>query len=269
MFHQFPIEAIKMHNGKFLMDETEVIRVTNLGNVIELKNKEGSLLDEVPSALLVGDPQFYLQQGNDITQNTFTRPLPETSIEVDGIDQFLKASGWRVTKLKGKMAQESIIKKTFSPAVIHIATHGTHEQDTLKSPFDSFHKSYVKLAGYDDKRNSADRNNDGKLDGQEVTEMNLSETDLAVLSACETGIGSTINAEGIMGIARAFQIAGVKSVIGTLWKVDSEETIKFMQYFYEALVESKNKFTAFDSAKLRMKEEYESPYFWAGYIMIN
>jgi CHAT domain-containing protein len=100
--------------------------------------------------------------------------------------------------------------------------------------------------------------------------MDLFDTDLVVLSACNTGLGDILSGEGVFGLQRAFKTAGVKNTIVSLWEVDDEATRILMEKFYKHYFDKKS---AHESLKLAQKEmregEFSEPYFWAGFILVE
>ncbi len=119
----------------------------------------------------------------------------------------------------------------------------------------------------------------------EVAELDLSGVELAVLSACQTGLGKVAGGEGLLGLQRAFQAAGAESVVATLWEVPSSETVPLMGRFYKNLWErDMTPRAALRQAQLDMlqksrprggvplpedsdKRAVKPPYYWAAFVL--
>ncbi|MDV7396359.1 CHAT domain-containing protein, partial [Arthrospira platensis SPKY1] len=112
---------------------------------------------------------------------------------------------------------------------------------------------------------------DGILTAQDITQMNLRNTELVVLSACETGLGDIQGNEGVYGLQRAFKIAGAQYLIMSLWRVPDEETAEFMEKFYRYWLEGKLPIrNAFREAQREMRRKYENkPHKWAGFVLVE
>ncbi len=109
---------------------------------------------------------------------------------------------------------------------------------------------------------------DGILSGEEIANMDLSNTSLVVLSACQTGLGD-FGADGVYGLQRAFKIAGAGTIIMSLWEVNDESTELMMTEFYSRLASGKSKRDSFDGAINAVKAKYDSPEHWAAFIMLD
>lgn len=111
---------------------------------------------------------------------------------------------------------------------------------------------------------------DGVLTAFEVSQMNLSNTELVVLSACETGLGDIQGSEGVFGLQRAFKIAGAKYIMMSLWQVPDKETSEFMISFYNNWLDKKMDIrTAFQTTQKEMRAMYKDPYLWAGFVLVE
>ncbi len=110
---------------------------------------------------------------------------------------------------------------------------------------------------------------DGILTALEVLNLNLAGTDLVTLSACDTGKGEVKIGEGVFSLNRAFQEAGAKAVLSTLWTVDDQATGEFMQKFYAQFLEGKPAQVAIQETQNEFMhdKDYSNPYYWAGFVM--
>lgn len=109
---------------------------------------------------------------------------------------------------------------------------------------------------------------DGILTAEEMSAMNFDNTELAVLSACETGVGFHSD-EGVFGMYRGFKQAGVKSILASLWSVNDASTSKFMNLFYSKLLEGVSLIQAYKFAINETRMQYHSAYYWAPFILLD
>ncbi|NUO00678.1 MAG: tetratricopeptide repeat protein [Saprospiraceae bacterium] len=218
--------------------------------------------------------------------------LPFTQQEVNSIGQKLRQRGFETTIYSGIAATEETFRELGtrgrpSPKIIHLATHGYFFPDvkTTKAPqmeeatvFKiSDHpliRSGLILAGgnyaWQTGRPVKENREDGILTAYEISQMNLSDTELVVLSACETGLGDVTGNEGVFGLQRAFKLAGVRYLIMSLWKVDDRTTMQLMTRFYENWLQKKMDIpTAFRTAQLELQAKEPNPYFWAGFVLME
>lgn len=212
--------------------------------------------------------------------------LTNTLNEINTIqDDISKSSNIKLATYKGFEATESTFKKVCEeyPEIIHIASHGFYINESNRSriPYyqseeltdlkdNLFYSGLILAYGQDTWNNETFKLNadDGILTSYEISQMNLHNTNLVVLSACETGIGDR-DFDGIVGLQRAFKMAGVQTIIMSLWKVDDEATSLMMTTFYKELLRTGSKHDAFVYAQKIVKEKYDDPYFWASFVMLD
>jgi CHAT domain-containing protein len=277
VYHQLSINALKDDTGKYLVDKYSIQFVGNTRDVLEVKKNE-SLMQKPLSAFLIGNP-LYGKTG-------LLQQLPGTETEVKNISKLLANYKVKATALFGKDATEAKVKDINSPSIVHIATHGYFLADLSKmetskvlgvdisaAKENPLLRSGVLLAGcdnvFDENYHPAPNSENGVLTAYEAMSLRLDNTDLVVLSACETGLGSVKQGEGVYGLQRAFLIAGAKSIIMSLWSVSDEATMELMTQFYDNYAKSGNKQQAFSDAIRALKAKYKDPYFWSAFVMLH
>jgi CHAT domain-containing protein len=214
--------------------------------------------------------------------------LPETLVEVTQIDSLLRSKGIVSQLVIGKNGTEAFLKSHCSgnnaPTILHIATHGFFyaqarqiSAEVVDKPGFLFSenpmlRSGLVFAGANPAwkgKPDPDAPEDGILTAEEVTFLNLQQTDLVVLSACETGLGEIQDYEGLFGLQRAFRLAGAKNLVMTLWRVPDQTTREFMVDFYARMSGGATVRTAFQNAVKFMRKKYPAPYYWAGFVLAD
>ena len=164
-----------------------------------------------------------------------------------------------------------------SPSVLHIATHGffyERAKDNNNLHTDRINpllQSGLLFAGaqHTVNGNRLPGNEDGIATALEISNMQLPNTKLVVLSACETALGNIEGDEGVYGLQRAFRAAGASSIMTSLWKVDDVATRDFMIAFYQHYLKTKDINAAYIVAQKVIKEKYKHPYFWGAFVMVG
>ncbi len=109
---------------------------------------------------------------------------------------------------------------------------------------------------------------DGIATAYEISQLNLSNTDLVVLSACETALGDVKGSEGVFGLQRAFKMAGVKKMIVSLWQVPDKETAELMTAFYTCWMKGNTINHSFREAQAGMRKKYPA-FYWAAFVLVE
>jgi len=207
--------------------------------------------------LVVGDPTMPWVRG--VTgDSTRLRPLPAAGEEGQWV-----ASRLRTQALSGVAGSETVVRRRLPTAsIIHLATHGLAFGSEAR-----VRDSYVALA--------PDSLNDGLLTMGELLDdpsLQLS-ADLVVLSACQTGLGDLKQAEGTVGLQRAFLAKGARTVLVSLWSVDDEATRLLMQRFYThwlgAVKLTKSEALRRAQDDVRRTKGFEHPRYWAAFQLVG
>ncbi len=291
ILHRINFNALPVSGDLILGDEIEIWRLSSSQKVGQLPDL-GLTNDKV---VLIGGLTFYSHSQNgsstlsDVHANPYSWPsLPGTAIEVKQIAKIFNGQGRQSSMLTRDMAKESdLIREIDSGtafSVIHIATHGfaidpvrTENQRSSNERDEPYHgnpmaSSGLLLSGGGDAWNAYSGlgvpGGDGILTALEISHHHLNGHPLVVLSACETGLGRIGGREGVFGLQRAFRQAGARAILMSLWSVPDHHTQEMMVQFYHfLLVENLPIPTAFRHAQAVMRDRYDSPYYWAGFIL--
>jgi CHAT domain-containing protein/tetratricopeptide (TPR) repeat protein len=241
------------------------------------KQKKEFAYSVLESATLLGN-----EKNRNISRNGFDY-LEGTEKEIKDINNLLSNS----KQLSGYSATETAFKKLSgnSPSILHIATHGFffkkpeekqkniklleqqnsyqyNENPLLRSGLLFANANYAWQNG-----NNPYEEDDGILTALEISNLDLKNTDIVILSACETGLGDIEGSEGVYGLQRAFKMAGVKTIIMSLWPVPDAETAEFMNLFYTKWKSYNNSKKAFKETQQQMMIKYrEEPQKWAAFV---
>lgn len=219
--------------------------------------------------------------------------LQNSSKEITLIKTYLEKSGVKVFSYEDNKATEFKFKEMYSgqsqftsPGILHFSTHSFYSENDLSvygGLFDNYKKLrrtgdlssvYTGLVMAGANRNWTDSiasgSDDGILTAFELSQLNLSNTELVVLSACMTGHGQVSASEGVFGLRRAFKIAGANKMILSLWNVADYQTMELMTLFYNNLCEHKMyPRKALKAAQDTMRDKKYEPYYWAGFILVE
>ena len=245
---QFPFSCLSVSANRYL---EELYEITYLNTGKEILMKESDIKGGFDTALVIGNP---LLQGYPA--------LPYAEEEVRNAARHLG-----VTCYTGENAVISRMDFTNSESdsLIHIATHGIFREMPLRTENPDWNTAFYTM------ENSGLLFADNELlSCNRISVMDLSHTELLILSACNTGRGISHAVEGIYGLRRAFRLAGCHSMIVSLWQIDDYVSCLFMEKFYDFLMEYHNDCKrAFYHAVEAVRLAYGQPCYWAGYLFIE
>jgi CHAT domain-containing protein/Tfp pilus assembly protein PilF len=301
-----PWEALTLKDGAFAVEKHHISYLTSGRDLLPASAAKV----KVGAPLVLADPDFDLDPdrargeakrllGKDADEEG-TRALPGafrlgavrrlrgTAAEARAITPRLKEyAGVAPRVYTGEQALEAVVKAARNPRVLVLSTHGFFLPDqevpreekagagtpkAVKKWENPLLRCGLLLAGCNNAAKVRD-GDDGVLTGLEVVGTDLRGTELVVLSACETGLGEVQSGEGVAGLRQAFQLAGAKAVVSTLWQVPDKQSARLMALFFQNLSKGMNKGEALRAAKVTIiaerREDHAAahPFFWAAFTL--
>ena len=279
-------------NGTPLNQKYKMVRVSSTA---EIPNARTANIKSASNAAVFGNidycttpEQMQAAEAELALRDMKFRKLDATKSELDKISNILSSNHITVKTYEKQSANEKAFKQLSgnSPEIIHLATHGfcldtdakiatrpfAQNVNTYSEKESSMVLTGLALSG----ANNAWKGNfdlsdtqDDILTSYEISQLDLSNTRLAVLSACETAAGKVFPVDGVFGLQRAFKQAGAGSILMSLWKVDDEATAMFMESFYKFLFESGDRHKALRMAQDEVRKVYQYPWDWAAWVMLD
>ena len=300
LLFQVSLESLPLPDGSLLGSHYHFVRLSSARELVKMKSNAIGCKDD--TAVLYGGLQYDVEttamaeeskkydlfnllaiRGDIARGDSIFHDLQGTKEEILKIENILKDNKWQVTPYMGKNGtEESFLDMNGkSPRLLHLATHGFYytpnkaeNVDYLKGYTDAMSLSGLVMAG----GNAAWLGKQlpkgvlgGILTANDIARLDLSNTDMVVLSACQTGQGKATS-EGLYGLQRAFKKAGVGTIVMSLWSVSDKTTSGFMIAFYDCLVNPHNawnKRKAFEEAKQIIRKKHPDPYYWAAFVMLD
>ena len=254
--HYLPFAALTDGN-RFLIDDYALTLLPSASTLPFIRqNAAPTTPDDQPSILILGNPAPIGTDPADPSAaelNTLSE-LPFAEEEAIAIAEL-----FGVAPLLGDDATEGAVRERAGEAnILHLAAHGRLNSTTPLA-------SLIALAP-DEPLNASD-SHDGRLTVAETYDLNLENSDLVVLSACQTNLGDLSTGDELVGLTRALFFAGTPSVVASLWNVEDEATSLLMHRFYIHLRSGLGKADALRQAQLEVREQYPQPYYWSSFVL--
>jgi len=295
VYHLMNLYALlNTETGEYLIDEIEIYLQTTLKDILKVSGPGNN----EKTAEIFGFPD-YNYESSSANDASISDPdglhrygyqaltaLPGTKLEAEAVRDIMTENNFNVNLKLGSEASESELKQIAGPNILHIATHGFFLKDQMeradmvmginaeKSNQNPLLRSGLMLAGAAASARKGQANleeEDGIVSAYEAMLLNLENTELVVLSACETGLGEVRNGQGVYGLQRAFMVAGAEAIMMSLWQVEDNATKELMKAFYSIWLSNpdKTKQKAFREAQLTIKSKFPSPIFWGAFVMVG
>lgn len=270
-----------------LIDEPfELVLLSSTKNILNSDKEDNRYITR---ASVFGDPNFsstgyqeldqLKNSSQDKVRGNIYEKLPFTREEALAISRLLGSN--RLTEvdvfLDNEASEENLrLLSGRKTNLLHLATHGYFIENQIQKPNhllignaqNPLLNSGLILAS-SMKSNQFNSMEDGVVTALDISKMDFSNTDMVVLSACETGLGIQLGGEGVFGLQRAFKIAGAKSIMVSLWKVPDSQTALLMEAFYSFLSSGKSPEESLKFAQLKIREKFPEPFYWAGFVLIS
>ncbi|MCF2602872.1 CHAT domain-containing protein [Parabacteroides distasonis] len=304
--YNISIENLPNPDGAgYLSDDYNLFRLTSTryltkrsdANFIVSATLFGGMNYDTISVINMTDTH-YIEHYSQLTKNQLRdgyENLPGTLLEINNVKKELQNIDINVVDYKGIAAskQAFLFLPNNIPSILHIATHGffysnkdkhlfrTGEAQNLSEDELILLQSGLLFSG----ANRAIRKNEpllspnsGVMTAYEISKMDLQNLNLVVLSACQTGLGE-IKGDGVFGLQRGFKMAGVNSIMMSLWKVDDDATQMLMSLFYRnyasgmsihsSLEEAKREVRNFVGSINGVKRNFSNPRYWAAFVLLD
>jgi tetratricopeptide (TPR) repeat protein len=294
LLHNISFSAIPYNDSLLVSAKYNLVYVSSSGRIT---NPQSGDIDFGSARVALYGGLMYETTGesgsmySDSSRGGSWNYLKETLVESENIEQLLKDKKVSTTLYQGTEGNEESFKALAgnnSPEIIHLATHGfffpdpekekyanetffAEEQMVFKDSDNPLIRSGIIMSGANPAwsgQEIPDGIDDGILTAYEVSGLDLFNTQLVVLSACETGLGDIQGSEGVYGLQRSYKMAGVDYLIMSLWQVPDKETSEFMTLFYTHLLNTTNIRKAFAETQKTMRQAYD-PYYWAAFVLIE
>jgi len=300
-----PFEIYTCPDGQYAIEKFKMSYLSSGRDLLRFKQKRKSSR----WAMIMADPAFDLS-GEAIAENSGIEreefpALPSTAASVRGVSQCLdflfpplpeslreagairealeKKGGLEIRLYSGDRAREEILKEMNpSPWILHLATHGFFCEDFNPGQEERYENPLIRAGlAFTGANHSGPGIGDQSLPGEdgiltafEASGLNLNETELVILSACETGVGEVRHGEGVYGLRRAFQHAGAQTIVMSMWRVPEKQTCRMMVDFYKHWLAGEGKREALRQAALNIlnshREKYAGhPYFWGAFVLVG
>lgn len=308
-YGQFMAEAYRYKGDKagcyeavdtLLGDHYRFIRLSSARELVRMRKADtvakertavlyGGLQYDVASTTMQGEAEksgqspFPLDEEDVVCGGGTFAYLPGSEEAIRKVERILGEHHWEVCTYTGAEGTEEsfLAMNAHSPRILQLYTHGFYYTpdrasgiDYLKGFTDAMQLSGIVLSGGNAAwtgKELPDGVRGGILTAGTIAGMDLSGTELAVLSACQTGLGKA-TPEGLYGLQRAFKKAGVGTVVMSLWEISNNVSQEFMTIFYERLMAQNggwDKQKAFRETKAIIRARHPEPYYWAAFVMLD